>query len=127
MKKEELLKVGDHIDPSGDLDAARAALRDLQEKWEAIGKVPREQMHDLEARLRAIEKRVRDAADSQWRRTDPEAVARAAQFRERVAAFEEQAAKAEAAGNTRDAEQARAQADQWREWADAAEGAVSNR
>ena len=127
VKKEELLKVGDQIDPSGDLDAARAALRDLQEKWEAIGKVPREQMHDLEARLRAIEKRVRDAADSQWRRTDPEAVARAAQFRERVAAFEEQAAKAEAAGNTRDAEQARAQAEQWREWADAAEGAVSNR
>ena len=78
-------------------------------------------------RLRAIEKRVRDAADSQWRRTDPEAVARAAQFRERVAQFEEQAAKAEAAGNTRDAEQALAQADQWREWADAAEGAVSNR
>ena len=48
VKKEELLKVGDHIDPSGDLDAARAALRDLQAKWEAIGKVPREQMHDLE-------------------------------------------------------------------------------
>ena len=127
VKKEELLKVGEQIDPSGDLDAARAALRDLQEKWEAIGKVPRERMHDLKARLRAIEKRVRDAADSQWRRTDPEAVARAAQFRERVAAFQEQAAKAEAAGNTRDAEQARAQAEQWREWADAAEGAVTNR
>ncbi|WP_068275905.1 DUF349 domain-containing protein [Aldersonia kunmingensis] len=125
--KEKLLENGERIDPSQDIDAARAALRDLQEKWEEIGKVPRERMHDLEGRLRAIEKRVRDAADSQWRRSDPEALARAAQFRERVAAFEEQAAKAEAAGKTRDAEQAREQAKQWREWAEAAEGAVSNR
>lgn len=125
--KEELLKGADHIDPAKDLDGARAALRDLQEKWDAIGKVPRERMHDLEGKLRAIEKRVREAADSEWRRTDPEALARAAQFRERVAQFEEQAAKASAAGRTKDAEKARAQAQQWREWADAAEGAVGER
>jgi hypothetical protein len=81
-------------------------------------------MHDLEGKLRAIEKRVRDAADSEWRRTDPEAMARAAQFRERVAQFEEQAQKAEAAGKAKDAEKARAQAQQWREWADAADSAL---
>ncbi|KAA0023347.1 DUF349 domain-containing protein [Antrihabitans cavernicola] len=126
VAKEALLTKADHIDPASDIDGARAALRDLQEKWDAIGKVPRERMQDLEGRMRAIEKRVRDAADSQWRRTDPEAVARAAQFRERVAQFEEQAAKATAAGKTRDAEKALEQAKQWREWADAAEGAVSN-
>lgn len=124
--KEELLG-SVHIDPAKDLDGARAALRDLQEKWDEIGKVPREKMHDLEGRLHAIEKKVRDAADSQWRRTDPEAMARAAQFRERVAQFEEQAAKATAAGKTKDAEKALAQAKQWREWADAAEGAVNDR
>ncbi|MFC9362723.1 DUF349 domain-containing protein [Rhodococcus sp. NPDC057014] len=125
VAKEELLKNAGHIDPSKDIDAARAALRDLQEKWDAIGKVPRERMHDLEGKLRAIEKRVRDAADEEWRRTDPEALARAAQFRERVTQFEEQAAKATAAGKTKDAESALAQAKQWREWAEAAEGAVS--
>ncbi|WP_233529856.1 DUF349 domain-containing protein [Antrihabitans stalagmiti] len=125
--KESLLAKAAHIDPVADIDGARAALRELLEKWDAAGKVPREKMADLEARLRAIEKRVRDAADSQWRRTDPEAVARAAQFRERVAAFEEQAAKATAAGKRRDAEKALEQAKQWREWAEAAEGAVTNR
>jgi hypothetical protein len=125
VAKEELLKNAGHIDPSKDIDAARAALRDLQEKWDAIGKVPRERMHDLEGKLRAIEKRVRAAADEEWRRTDPEALARAAQFRERVTQFEEQAAKATAAGKTKDAESALAQAKQWREWAEAAEGAVS--
>ena len=124
VAKEALLAGAEDIDPGRDLDGARAALRDLQEKWDAIGKVPRERMHELEGRLRAIEKRVREAADDQWRRTDPEALARAAQFRERVAQFEEQAAKATAAGKTKDAEKALAQAEQWREWAEAAEGAV---
>ncbi|WP_327145023.1 DUF349 domain-containing protein [Nocardia sp. NBC_01327] len=125
--KEELLLHYERLDPETHLDAARASLRDLQEKWDAIGKVPRERIHDLEARLRAVEKRVRDAVDAQWRRSDPEAMARAAQFRERVAQFEEQAAKAQAAGKTRDAEKALEQAKQWREWAEAAEGAVSQR
>ena len=73
-------------------------------------------MRELEARLRAIEERVRDAVDAQWRRTDPEAEARVAQFRERVEQFEAQAAKARAAGDDRRAEQASAQAAQWREW-----------
>ncbi|MFI9510261.1 DUF349 domain-containing protein [Nocardia sp. NPDC052566] len=125
--KEELLAAYEHIDPANGLDAARAALRELQDKWDALGKVPRERIQELEGKLRTIEKRVRDAVDAQWRRTDPEAMARAAQFRERVAQFEEQAAKATAAGNKRDAEKALEQAKQWREWAEAAEGAVSNR
>ncbi|MFD4265080.1 DUF349 domain-containing protein [Rhodococcus sp. NPDC058481] len=125
VAKEALLREAGDIDPDQDLEAARAALRDLQDKWDAIGKVPRERMHDLEGKLRSIEKRVRDAVDSQWRRTDPEAMARAAQFRERVAQFEDQAAKATAAGKTKDAEKALAQAQQWREWAEAAEGAVN--
>ena len=58
------------------LENARAALRDLQEKWDAIGKVPRDRMQELEAKLRAIETKVRDAVDAEWRRTDPEALAR---------------------------------------------------
>lgn len=110
-----------------DLDAARTELRHLQDRWDEIGKVPRERMQELEGRLRGLEKQVRDAVDSEWRRTDPEAVARAAQFRERVAQFEEQAAKAQAAGRTRDADKALEQAQQWREWAEAAEGAVTRR
>lgn len=125
--KDELLRRYEKsIDPHA-VDAARTALRDLQAKWDGIGKVPRDRLPELEGRLRAIQRRVRDAADAQWRRTDPEAVARAAQFRERVTQFEEQAAKAQAAGRTKDAEKALEQAKQWREWADAAEGAVSRR
>jgi hypothetical protein len=106
---------------------ARAALRDVQERWEEIGKVPRDDIRPLEGRLRAIEEKVREAGDRHWRRTDPEAEARAKQFRDRVEQFEAQAEKARAAGDERRAKQADEQAAQWREWLAAAEQAVQQR
>lgn len=126
-RKEELLAEAAAIDPATDLDGARAALHRIQDQWDQIGKVPRERIRELEAKLRAVEEKVRNAADTRWRRTDPEAEARAAQFRERVAQFEAQAAKAKAAGDKRRAEQAEAQAAQWREWLSAAEQALATR
>lgn len=127
-RKEELLAEAEAIDPTvGGLEAARAALHRIQDQWDQVGKVPRERVRELEGKLRAIEERVRNAADAQWRRADPEAEARAAQFRERVEQFEAQAAKARAAGDRRRAEQAEAQAAQWREWLAAAEQAVASR
>lgn len=115
------------IDPAADLTGARAAFRSLQEKWDELGKVPREQMGRLDGRLRALERRIRDAENEHWRREDPEVVARAAQFAEKVAALEEQAAKAEERGKASDAKKLREQAEQWREWAKAAQSAVSDR
>ncbi|MGH3977412.1 MAG: DUF349 domain-containing protein [Pseudonocardiaceae bacterium] len=125
--KEGLLAEAERIRPAEDLDAARSQLRSIQQRWETVGKVPRERLKELEARMRAVEERVRRAADTQWRRTDPEAEARVAQFRDRVEQFEEQAAKARAAGDERRAGQAQAQAEQWREWLAAAEQAVASR
>jgi hypothetical protein len=75
--------------------------------------------------MKAVEKKVRDAASSGG--TDPEAQARADQFRVRAEQYELQAAKAEAAGRTKDAEQARASATQWREWAEAAVQALGKK
>ncbi len=124
--KRALLAEAEKIDVS-DPATARAALRTIQERWEQIGKVPRDDIRPLETRLRAVEERVRDAADRQWRRTDPEAEARVAQFRERVATFEAQAAKARAAGDAKRAAEADAQAAQWREWLGTAEQAVQHR
>jgi hypothetical protein len=122
--KEELLTKAERLDLS-DVDAARAELRSIADKWDAIGKVPRERSSELERRLRGVEKRVRDAADSD--RGDPQAAQRAEQFRSRAEQFEQQAAKAEAAGRTKDAEEARANAQQWREWAETAEGALGRK
>lgn len=125
-RKEELVAAAERIDPTGDIEAARAQLRDIQERWEAVGKVPRERIRQFEGRLRAVEERVRSAANAQWRHTDPEVQARVAQFRDRVEQFEAQAVKARAAGDDRRATAAQAQADQWREWLAAAEQAVTS-
>lgn len=125
--KEALLAEADAIDVRGDLETARRQLRSIQQRWEAVGKVPRERIKELEARLRAAEERVRSVADAQWRRTDPEAEARVAQFRARVEQFEGQAAKARATGDEKRAGRAEAQAEQWREWLATAEQAAASR
>ena len=112
-----MLVEAEKLDTSN-VEAARVAFRVIGDKWDAIGKVPRERSAELERRLRAVEKKVRDAADAG--RVDPEAQARADQFRVRAEQFERQAEKAAAAGRTKDAEEARASAEQWRQWAEAA-------
>jgi hypothetical protein len=76
--KRELLKQAEALLPITDLAAARAALRPLAERWEAAGKVPRELVRQLEGRMRAVEEAVENAEANRWRRTDPEAQARAA-------------------------------------------------
>ncbi|GBE67012.1 hypothetical protein MFM001_34740 [Mycobacterium sp. MFM001] len=121
--KEALLAEAEKIDTSN-LEAARAALRTIAEKWDAIGKVPRERAAELERRLRAVEKKVREAGESDW--ADPQAQARAEQFKARAEQFERQAAKAEAAGREKEAEEAKANAEQWRQWADAAAEALKS-
>ncbi|MGH3596157.1 MAG: DUF349 domain-containing protein [Mycobacterium sp.] len=122
--KEALLSEAEKLDTTNH-EAARAALRAIAEKWDAIGKVPRERSAELERRLRAVEKKVRDAGESDW--SDPQAQARAEQFRVRAEQFEHQAQKAEAAGRTKEAEEAMANAEQWRQWADAAADALTRK
>ncbi len=122
--KEALLAEAEKLDTDNH-DAAKAALRSIAEKWDAIGKVPRERSAELERRLRAVEKKVRDAGETGW--SDPQAQARAEQFRTRAEQYEQQAQKAAAAGRTKEAEEAKANAEQWRQWADAAAEALTRR
>jgi hypothetical protein len=122
--KEALLAEAEKLDTSNH-ETARSALRAIADKWDAIGKVPRERSAELERRLRAVEKKVRDAGESDW--SDPQAQARAEQFQARAEQFERQAQKAEAAGRSKEAEEAKANAEQWRQWADAAADALTRK
>ncbi len=123
-KKEKLLAEAERIDPAAGLDSAKAALRSIQERWEAAGKVPRERIRELDGRLRAVEEKVKSADDRHWRRTDPEQSARVEQFRSRAEQYRTQAAKARAAGDERKARDAEKQAEQWEVWLEAARSAV---
>ncbi|WP_166139513.1 DUF349 domain-containing protein [Nocardioides ochotonae] len=75
--KEELLVEAEQLLPIEDLDAAKRAFRDLADRWDAAGKVPRDRMKDLEGRFRKVEQALRAVEDEQWRRSDPEKSARA--------------------------------------------------
>ena len=46
------------IDPSKGIEGAKAKLRELQEKWEEIGFVPRKQVREYESKIEALEQRV---------------------------------------------------------------------
>ncbi len=75
--KEQLLVEAEALLPVTDLEAAKKAMRDIADRWEAAGKVPRDRMKELEGRIRKVEQEIRTTEDEQWRRTDPEKSARA--------------------------------------------------
>ena len=75
--KEQLLVEAEALLPVTDLEAAKKAMRDIAERWEAAGKVPRDRIKELEGRIRRVEQEIRSQEDEQWRRTDPEKSARA--------------------------------------------------
>ncbi|HZE31098.1 MAG TPA: DUF349 domain-containing protein [Actinoallomurus sp.] len=104
--KEKLLTEAERLVPVRDIRAARQALRSIQERWEAIGMVPRDSRERLEGRLRKVEEAVRGAEESEWRRTNPEARARAeatvAQLRSSIEQLETRLEKARNAGRDKD-------------------------
>ncbi|GAA3614592.1 DUF349 domain-containing protein [Marihabitans asiaticum] len=75
--KEKLLTEAKALLPIKDLDATKAALRSIQQRWEDAGKVPRGDVDRMEKGLRSVEQAVRDAEDTRWTRSDPEKSARA--------------------------------------------------
>ncbi|MFT2016075.1 DUF349 domain-containing protein [Streptomyces sp. 796.1] len=102
-RKEELVVEAEKLLPVTDLKAARAAFRSINERWEAIGHVPRDARPKIEGRMHAVERAIQDSEESEWRRTNPEARARAAgltgQLQAAVDKLQEQVDKARAAGN----------------------------
>lgn len=59
-----------------DPKAARAKLVKVQRAWDDAGRVPRDQVRNVEDRLRKIETHVRALEDEKWQREDPEKKAR---------------------------------------------------
>jgi hypothetical protein len=97
--KEELLKEAQALLPVGDIRATRTALRSIQERWEQAGPVPRDMRDRLETGLRRVEDSMRKAEDAQWKRSNPEALARAEntvnQIKTAITSLEAQLARAQ--------------------------------
>ncbi|MEU8620346.1 DUF349 domain-containing protein [Streptomyces sp. NPDC048623] len=101
--KEELAAEAEKLVPVSDLKAARAAFRSINERWEAIGHVPRDARPKVEGRMHSVERAIQEAEEAEWRRTNPEARARAAgltgQLQDAVDKLQKQIDAARAAGN----------------------------
>ncbi|WP_328454509.1 DUF349 domain-containing protein [Streptomyces sp. NBC_00386] len=102
--KEELAEEAEKLVPVQDLKAARAAFRSLNERWEAIGHVPRDARPKVEGRMHAVERALQESEETEWRRTNPEARARAegltGQLQAAVDKLQGQIEAARSAGNT---------------------------
>jgi hypothetical protein len=124
--KEALLAEAEAILPVEDLDAAKAALRTIQDKWDAAGKVPRADVDRMEKGMRRVEQAVREADEQRWRKTNPEVAARAQsmvdQLEASVASLREDLEKARATGNERKVADAQAKLDAQEQWLAQAKG-----
>jgi len=102
--KEELAEEAEKLVPVQDLKAARAAFRSINERWEAIGHVPRDARPKVEGRMHAVERALQESEETEWRRTNPEARARAegltGQLQAAVDKLQGQIESARSAGNT---------------------------
>lgn len=101
--KEELLTEAEALLPVTDVEAAKKAFRDIADRWDRAGKVPRKRIKELEGRIRKVESAIRSAEDDQWRSKDPEKSARAddmiSKLERTVAETEEKLERARAAGD----------------------------
>jgi hypothetical protein len=122
--KEELLVEAEKLDPAN--RAAQNALRKIQERYDAIGHVPRGAMRELEDRMRSVEEKFRGAVESSRPRVQPENPM-ITSMRAAVTKAEEQLAKAQAAGNAKRISEAEANLATRREWLAEAEKSAGRR
>jgi Domain of Unknown Function (DUF349) len=124
QQKEQLLAEAEALDPGN--RAAQNQLRKIQERYDAIGHVPRGVMRELEDRMRAVEEKFRGAVESTRPRVQPENPLLAS-MRAAVTKAEEQLTKAQASGNARRISEAEANLSTRREWLAEAEKAATRR
>jgi hypothetical protein len=127
--KRALLDKAEALVPVTDSKTALDAFRDIASQWDGAGKVPREDMKDLEGRFKRVEQTIRGAEDARWRRTNPEAQARAAatvaQLEQLLDSLQADLTKAEAAGDDKAAVDARAAIEARQSWLDEARKALT--
>lgn len=127
--KQELAAAAEALLPIIDLDAVKNSLREISEKWEKIGHVPRNDKEKIERRLKSVEDAVRRAQEEIWHRSKPEVIERAngfiSSFEASVAKLEKGIADAKAAKKAGDIKKLEAQLAQTQALLDAARSGAS--
>jgi hypothetical protein len=129
-KREELIPKFEALLPISNLQSARKEFRNLMDQWTKIGMTDRKKRAELDARVDKVESAIKELVEEHNRRTDPTAIARANDvvkgLIDAIASYEEQAQKAEAAGNSAKAMVAREAAAARRAWLEEAQKGLAD-
>jgi hypothetical protein len=102
---------------------AKEKLLSVQQRWDKIGKVPRDKVKPIEDRLRKVETAVRKLDEEHWHKNNPERIARseglASQLQGAIAKLERELADAQAQGDARKIKDAQEALDARKVWLDA--------
>lgn len=111
VKREALITQFEALLPITNLEEVKKQFRDLDNQWRKIGMVDRVKKAELDKRFAAVAHALDEAKKEHFRKNDPTAKARANDVVTQLAAavenYEKQAAKAEAAGNSKKASELR--------------------
>ena len=118
--KLALLTEAEPLLTATDRVSARNTLISIQRRWDAIGKVPRDQVKPVEERLRKVEAAVRKLDDDHWQKSNPERIARAeglaGQLQDAIAKLEKELDDAKAGGDAKKVKEAQEALDARKAW-----------
>jgi hypothetical protein len=116
--------------PVEDLEVAKQAFRAFLDEYSAVGRVPRDQIRALDARVKALESAVRNAEDAEWKRTDPQAKSRAedtvAMLSKEIDKLREKLEKASAKGDEKAAAKAEESIKTYETWLEQAQKTLAD-
>lgn len=118
--KEDLLKQARALLPVKNIKEAKKQLDSILDRWDAAGRVPRQDMRRIEGELKKVQDAIHQAENAKWTKTDPEKKARAnsmlTQLEETIASLEEDLAQAQASGDAKKIAQAQEALTARRQW-----------
>lgn len=102
-KKRGLLVEAEALLPISNIESAKKTMRDIYQRWERIGHVPRDWVKKLDDRLKIVQDAINEAVSRENSRKDPDKHARAnstiSLFADKIAKLESDLAKAQATGD----------------------------
>ena len=114
--KEALLVEAEKLAPEDNLEAAQAAFRSIQERWAAAGKVPREVIRTLDARLDAVSSRIASVSERKWSQVSAASSPMVIRLKESIEKIEKRIARAQQAGDTKALAELEAQLTTQKQW-----------
>ena len=99
-----IIAEAEKINPVANLTEAKKQLLLIQSRYEKAGKVPKDKIRETDDRMRAVEKKVKDAEAENWRKSDPAAIERTngvlSQLEQSIVKLEQELKVAEAANDS---------------------------